>query len=159
MNVTDKKNEESQNNEADASEKADENTEKEPVAAGSQIQLAVIGGVVGAGLGLLSNPGTGKKVAERLGQSEVMKMAGRELRTTLQDVIRDQATSSLRKAATGYLGSKAGGSLLKLRKGTSSSGQSDDQSDGYEELKEENKNLNDRLSSIEEKLDKLLKAK
>jgi gas vesicle protein len=131
------------------------------------VNYAIIGGVVGAGVGLLSHPGTGKKVVGSLGKSEVVRMAGNELRRSAQEFITEQALITLRQTATGYM-SKYENGLLPFNKKkedetakqeqqeeTSSSVQNNE----IEEIKEENKNLNERLERIEEMLSSLVESK
>ncbi|MGP4081343.1 GvpT/GvpP family gas vesicle accessory protein [Pseudalkalibacillus sp. R45] len=131
----------------------------------NSINLAIIGGVVGASIGLLSSPGTGKKVVSNIGQSEVVRAAGNELRRTAQQMITEQAMMALRQTAAGYW-SKYEGTLLKpgalLNEGTEDEEVKESRADSderYNELKEENKNLNDQLQRIEEKLNALLDDK
>ncbi|MBN8194071.1 gas vesicle protein GvpP [Bacillus sp. NTK074B] len=130
------------------------------------MNYAIIGGVVGAGLGLLSNPGTGKKVVDSLGKSDVMKAASKELRRSAQEFLTEQAIITLRQSATGYMSRLEGGLLSpkKIKDEASdakaeSSENSSRQSEELEEIKEENKNLNDRLERIEEMLNSLVESK
>ncbi|MCG1028994.1 gas vesicle protein GvpP [Virgibacillus halodenitrificans] len=124
---------------------------------------AVIGGVVGAGVGLLASPEVSKKVAGRIGQSEVLQSAGRELRRTAQEMVTEQAMIMLKQSATSSL-SKYQQKLLGESQETSPSNNqnkessSEDGDDRYQELKQENKELNDNLERIEDKLNTLLKA-
>ncbi|MEC2160860.1 GvpT/GvpP family gas vesicle accessory protein [Virgibacillus halodenitrificans] len=123
----------------------------------------VIGGVVGAGVGLLASPEVSKKVAGRVGQSEVLQSAGRELRRTAQEMVTEQAMIMLKQSATSSL-SKYQQKLLGESQETSPSNNqnkessSEDRDDRYQELKQENKELNDNLERIEDKLNTLLKA-
>lgn len=130
------------------------------------MNYAIIGGVVGAGLGLLSNPGTGKKVVDSLGKSDVMKAASKELRRSAQEFLTEQAIITLRQSATGYMSRLEGGLLSPKKKKdeasdakAESSENSSGQSEELEEIKEENKNLNDRLERIEEMLNSLVESK
>ncbi|WP_156509862.1 GvpT/GvpP family gas vesicle accessory protein [Rossellomorea aquimaris] len=127
------------------------------------MNYAILGGVVGAGIGLLSNPGTSKKVVDGLGKSEVVRAAGKELRRSAQEFITEQALITLRQTATGYM-SKYEGGLLSPRKkseeaNVSSEESTQNQSEELEEIKEENKNLNERLERIEEMLNSLVESK
>ncbi|MDV2684668.1 GvpT/GvpP family gas vesicle accessory protein [Alkalihalophilus lindianensis] len=138
----------------------DENTESKNDQSHS-MNLAIIGGVVGAGIGLLSSPGTSKKVMKSLGESEVMRSAGKELKRTAQEIITEQALSSLRQTASGYMN---GGGLLSPKKKNneqedSNESSNEDNSSEYEEIKEDNKQLNDRLERIEEMLSNLVDSK
>ncbi|GMG74813.1 gas vesicle protein GvpP [Bacillus megaterium] len=137
----------------------------------NSLNLAILGGVVGAGIGLLSSPQTSKKVLSRLGQSEIVRATGQELRKNAQDILTQQAMGALRQTATGYLEKDNLSKLLasKKKKEETSNEQGDSQEEvsasaemetsQYEELKEENKNMNDQLQRIEEMLNKLMDAK
>ncbi|MGF9945431.1 GvpT/GvpP family gas vesicle accessory protein [Priestia megaterium] len=137
----------------------------------NSLNLAILGGVVGAGIGLLSSPQTSKKVLSRLGQSEIVRATGQELRRNAQDILTQQAMGALRQTATGYLEKDNLSKLLapKKKKEDTSNEQGDSQEEvsqsaemetsQYEELKEENKNMNDQLQRIEEMLNKLMDAK
>lgn len=148
------------------------NTESKEEQTGESRQsmnYAIIGGVVGAGIGLLSNPGTGKKVVDSLGKSDVMKAASKELRRSAQEFLTEQAIITLRQSATGYM-SKLEGGLLSPKKKKEEAAEANepqadqnrnsaDQSEELEEIKEENKNLNERLERIEEMLNSLVESK
>ncbi|MCM3020736.1 gas vesicle protein GvpP [Priestia megaterium] len=137
----------------------------------NSLNLAILGGVVGAGIGLLSSPQTSKKVLSRLGQSEIVRATGQELRKNAQDILTQQAMGALRQTATGYLEKDNLSKLLapKKKKEETPNEQGDSQEEvsasaemetsQYEELKEENKNMNDQLQRIEEMLNKLMDAK
>ncbi|GAB1770087.1 GvpT/GvpP family gas vesicle accessory protein [Priestia megaterium] len=137
----------------------------------NSLNLAILGGVVGAGIGLLSSPQTSKKVLSRLGQSEIVRATGQELRRNAQDILTQQAMGALRQTATGYLEKDNLSKLLapKKKKEETSNEQGGSQEEvsasaemetsQYEELKEENKNMNDQLQRIEEMLNKLMDAK
>ncbi|MCA1054992.1 gas vesicle protein GvpP [Rossellomorea aquimaris] len=130
---------------------------------GVNVNYAIIGGVVGAGVGLLTHPGTSKKIAGSLGKSEVVRMAGTELRRTAQEFITEQALITLRQTATGYMSKYENGRLPFTRKKEDPQGESGEESvaqhDEIEEIKEENKNLNERLERIEEMLSSLVESK
>ncbi len=133
------------------------------------MNYAIIGGVVGAGIGLLSNPGTGKKVVDSFGKSDVMRAASKELRRSAQEFLTEQAIITLRQSATGYMSRLEGGLLAPKKKKeesvestgakADSSENSSDQSEELEGIKEENKNLNERLERIEEMLSSLVDSK
>ncbi|MDQ0861833.1 GvpT/GvpP family gas vesicle accessory protein [Bacillus sp. V2I10] len=131
----------------------------------NSLNYAILGGVVGAGIGLLSSPETSKKVFNSLGQSEVVRVAGKELRRTAQEIITEQAMVALRQTATGYLDKGNLSSLLAPKKkkesspGNEKSEEKELDSSQYDELKEENKNMNDQLQRIEEMLNQLIEAK
>ncbi|WP_224773359.1 GvpT/GvpP family gas vesicle accessory protein [Metabacillus idriensis] len=131
----------------------------------NSLNYAILGGVVGAGIGLLSSPETSKKVFSSIGQSEVVRVAGKELRRTAQEIITEQAMVALRQTATGYLDKGNLSSLLAPKKKKESSSENEKREDKeldssqYEELKEENKNMNDQLQRIEEMLNQLIEAK
>lgn len=140
----------------------------------NSMNLALIGGVVGAGIGLLSSPGTSKKVMKSLSESEVMRSAGKELKRTAQEILTEQAINSFRQTASGYM--NGGGFLPKKKNEQQDEEQDQDQdeqqnkskeqdssqeqlSSEYDEIKEENKQLNDRLEKIEEMLNNLVESK
>ncbi|MFC0274762.1 GvpT/GvpP family gas vesicle accessory protein [Metabacillus herbersteinensis] len=131
----------------------------------NSLNLAILGGVVGAGIGLLSSPETGKKVITSLGQSEVMRATGRELKRTAQEIIAEQAMCHLRNTATGYLEKGNLSNLLASKKKKETSDREEAEESGkesssqFDELKEENKKLNDQFERIEHKLNDLLDAK
>ncbi|MEC2074024.1 GvpT/GvpP family gas vesicle accessory protein [Alkalihalophilus marmarensis] len=138
----------------------------------NSMNLALIGGVVGAGIGLLSSPGTSKKVMKSLSESEVMRSAGKELKRTAQEILTEQAINSFRQTASGYM---SGGGFLPKKKneqqdedqdqdGQQNKSKEEDSSQEqssseYDEIKEENKQLNDRLEKIEEMLNNLVESK
>ncbi|WP_409293094.1 GvpT/GvpP family gas vesicle accessory protein [Peribacillus sp. SCS-37] len=136
-----------------------ENKQGEQKKEGSNFSMnfALIGGVVGAGIGLLANPKTSKKVIKSLGESEFMKIAGDEFRKTAQELLADQAQNSVKQLASGYL-SKIEDNLLSPKK-QKDGGNSSQDSKKYEEIKEENKHLNDRLERIEKMLSDLAGSK
>ncbi|TDL31902.1 gas vesicle protein GvpP [Jeotgalibacillus sp. S-D1] len=148
--------------------KKEETTKSEEKTGGgssSSMNLAILGGVMGAGIGLLSSPGTSKKVLKSLGESEMMRIAGKELKRTAQEVITEQALNGLRQSATGYLSKgamKAPGLLGAKLKGDSNKEENsadEEQSSQYDEIKEDNKNLNERLERIESMLSNLVESK
>ncbi|ERN51599.1 gas vesicle protein GvpP [Alkalihalophilus marmarensis] len=136
----------------------------------NSMNLALIGGVVGAGIGLLSSPGTSKKVMKSLSESEVMRSAGKEIKRTAQEILMEQAVNSFRQTATGYMN---GGGFLPKKRNEQQEDQEGEQQDEskeeessqeqssseYEEIKEDNKQLNDRLERIEEMLNNLVESK
>ncbi|MFX3674622.1 MAG: hypothetical protein ACE3JQ_09260 [Paenisporosarcina sp.] len=67
------------------------------------LNFALIGGVVGAGIGLLANPDTSKKAMKKLGDSELMQVASEEFRKTAQELLAGQAQSSIKHLASGYM--------------------------------------------------------
>ncbi|XXM72725.1 GvpT/GvpP family gas vesicle accessory protein [Lysinibacillus sphaericus] len=147
-------------------EKNNQSETNEGGRSGMNVNYAIIGGVVGAGVGLLSHPGTSKKIAGSLGKSEVVRMAGNELRRTAQEFITEQALITLRQTAAGYMGKYENGMLPFTKKKEEASAQKEQedssssvQSDEIEEIKEENKNLNERLERIEEMLSSLVESK
>ena len=158
------------NNNKEATKNEEENTqtendkqmEEKKDGANYSINLAILGGVVGAGIGLLTNPETGKKVMKHLGQSEFVKVADREFRKTAQELLAGQAQNSIRQLAEGYI-SKIDGKLLSPKKENSNSSEKNQEKEGksskYEEIKEENKELNERLQKIETMLNDLAESK
>lgn len=150
-------------------QKSTEENEEQTAENRQSMNYAIIGGVVGAGIGLLSNPGTGKKVVDSFGKSEVMKAASKELRRSAQEFLTEQAIITLRQSATGYMSRLEGGLLTPKKKKEEASENTDakagsdenssNQSEELEEIKEENKNLNERLERIEEMLNSLVESK
>jgi gas vesicle protein len=136
----------------------------------NSMNLALIGGVVGAGIGLLSSPGTSKKVMKSLSESEVMRSAGKEIKRTAQEILMEQAVNSFRQTASDYMN---GGGFLPKKRNEQQEDQEGEQQDEskeeessqeqssseYEEIKEDNKQLNDRLERIEEMLNNLVESK
>lgn len=120
------------------------------------MNLAIIGGVVGAGVGLLANPEMSKKAIRNLGESELVKMAGEEFKKTAQEVLARQAQTAIRQLAAGYI-DETTQELPASKKETN--GSEDYSSDAkYEEIKNENKNLNERLERIEKMLTNLVSS-
>ncbi|OAT79685.1 hypothetical protein A6P54_16455 [Bacillus sp. MKU004] len=160
------KNNKNQEENTNQQEEKNNQTESNEGGRGVNVNYAIIGGVVGAGVGLLSHPGTGKKLAGSLGKSEVVRMAGNELRRTAQEFITEQALITLRQTAAGYMGKYENGMLPFTKKKEEASAQEEQeetsssvQNDEIEEIKEENKNLNERLERIEEMLSSLVESK
>ncbi|MCA0170422.1 GvpT/GvpP family gas vesicle accessory protein [Bacillus sp. RAR_GA_16] len=141
------------------------NGEQEETNERSSMNLAIIGGVVGAGVGLLSSPGTGKKVLDSIGKSEAVRNAGQELRRSAQEFITEQALITLRQTATGYMSKYEGRLLPGSKKGNSEQQQANDEvaasssNEEIDEIKEENKQLNQRLDRIENMLSSLVDSK
>ncbi|MET3508044.1 GvpT/GvpP family gas vesicle accessory protein [Halalkalibacter oceani] len=145
-------------------EKSEQSTDKNNQT--NSLNLALIGGVVGAGIGLLSSPGTSKKVMKSLSESEVMRSAGKELKRTAQEIVMEQAINSFRQTASEYM---SGGGFLPKKRNEQQEDQQDkskeeessqeQSSSEYDEIKEENKQLSDRLERIEEMLKNLVESK
>ncbi|ALC86929.1 hypothetical protein AM499_14715 [Bacillus sp. FJAT-22090] len=121
------------------------------------MNFALIGGVVGVGIGLLANPDTSKKAMKKIGESELMKVANEEFRKTAQELLAGQAQSSIKHLASGYM-SKIEQGLLSPKKGDDSVPNTENKQ-SYNEIKEENKQLNERLEKIEEMLNNLVATK
>jgi gas vesicle protein len=159
--------EKQEKNNTNQEEKNNQRETKDGGRSAMNVNYAIIGGVVGAGVGLLSHPGTGKKVVGSLGKSEVVRMAGNELRRSAQEFITEQALITLRQTATGYMSKYENGKLLPFNKKKEDEtaeqeqeeASSSVQNDEIEEIKEENKNLNERLERIEEMLSSLVESK
>lgn len=141
---------------AEESQANPDNDEKQPEGANNAVNLALVGGVVGASVGLLASPESGKKVFTRIGQSNAVKGAGREIRRTAQDIITEQMMNAFRQNASGYISGLLGQGNKDEEK-TPEENKPDFQ-EQYKELKEENNNLNENLQRIEEKLNALLEA-
>lgn len=112
------------------------------------MNLAIVGAIVGVGIGLLSNSKTSKKFMENINKSDVLRVAGRELKRTVQEIITEQTLNSIKKTATGYMSKSEGNHSIDK-----------DDSSQYEEIKEDNKNLNESLKRIENKLNNLVDSK
>ncbi|WP_100407999.1 YtxH domain-containing protein [Bacillus solitudinis] len=127
------------------------------------MNLAIIGGVLGAGIGLLSSPGTSKKFMKSLSESEVMRVAGKELKRTAQEIFTEQAVNSIRQTASSYMSKSEGGLLGHLKKqdekNEESTSKNEKDSSQYNEIKEDNKNLSNRLDKIEDMLNELVDSK
>jgi gas vesicle protein len=119
---------------------------------------AVIGGVVGAGIGLLSSHETSKNLLKNFSETEFIKHAGNELKKTAQELLIEQAQYSLRQLASNYKPQEEDHSLASDKENNDEV-KADDSPDQYEEIKEENKNLNDRLDRIEKMLSAMAESK
>lgn len=108
----------------------------------SSMNLALVGGLVGAGIGLFLNPEKTKQVLRNISESDFAKMAGREFRIAAQNVVAAQAQQRISQLAA-----------------TNDGKQSEDSTQSYEELKNENQSLNERLNKIEEMLNELAESK
>jgi uncharacterized protein YukE len=106
------------------------------------INLALIGGAIGVGIGLLSSQGTSKKAFKSFSESEFFKTTSQELKKAANEILTDQAQKGIRQIASSYLGDSQTADPSK-----------------YEEIKEENKQLNDRLDRIEKMLGQLTEAR
>ena len=124
------------------------------------MNMAIIGGVVGAGVGLLANPEMSKKAIKNLGESELVKMAGEEFKKTAQELLARQAQTTIRQLAAGYIDEgNQELSASKKEKNESENSLSGTKYEEIEEIKEENKNLNERLERIEKMLNSLVDSK
>jgi len=123
------------------------------------INLAIVGGVVGAGIGLFSSPGTSKKLFKNISQSEIVKVAGNQLRRSAQEMLAAQAQSGIKQLASGYMGKNVASLLSPLKSDEKKKSKSDDNSSDLDEIKEENKSINKRLDKIENMLGELVDSK
>lgn len=119
-------------------------------------RLAILGGAVGAGIGWFANRDISKKAFKNLSESEFVKIAGHEFKKTALEILAGQAQSSVKQLASGYLN--------KIEKGLhspkiSGSENSAVQKQPYEEVKEENKNINERLKKLEDMLTNFVESK
>ncbi|MDY0394616.1 GvpT/GvpP family gas vesicle accessory protein [Virgibacillus halophilus] len=130
------------------------------------VNPAIIGGVVGTGVGLLASANTGKKIVSKIGQSAMLQKAGKELCETAQELIYDQAKIMLKQSLSNSLTKYQQKIFHPLQEQKAAHRENDagknepqtDMTDQYKELKEENKELNENLNRIEDKLNKLLQA-
>ncbi|MEH7176797.1 gas vesicle protein GvpP [Neobacillus vireti] len=143
----------------------DENmqTEEKKNSPNCSINRAIIGGSLGAGMGLLVNSKTTKKVMETLGESELVKVASHEFKKTAHKLLTGQVQNSIRQLAEGCINTIESG-LLSTKKERSSSEINDSKEKNghavnYEKIKEENRNLNERLERIEKMLNDLMEVK
>lgn len=146
----------SNSNEVQQTEQENGNQDKKNGSAA--MNLALVGGIVGAGAGLLAKPEVGKKIVRSLGESELVRVAGQEFKKTAQELLAGQAQESFKHMATGYI-DKMSNSFTNFGSGKSSNNNSQADSAKYEEIKQENEELNDRLDRIESMLNKLASSK
>lgn len=136
-------------------------TEREKKTKKSPVNRVVIGSVIGASIGWLSSPETGKKVFTRLRESEMVRNVGRELGRTAQEIITEQAVNSFRQRATDYLNRDRNKlPAAKTKKATSSNKEKETEehsSDQLEALKEENKKMSEQLQMLEQKINEMNK--
>ncbi|WP_404429032.1 GvpT/GvpP family gas vesicle accessory protein [Sutcliffiella horikoshii] len=123
------------------------------------INLAIVGGVVGAGIGLLSSPGTSKKLYKNISQSEVVKVAGNQLRRSAQEMLAAQAQNGIKQLASGYMGKNVVSLLNPTKSNEKKDAKDDNSSTELKEIKEENNNINNRLDKIENMLGELVDSK
>ncbi|MFC4403359.1 hypothetical protein [Gracilibacillus xinjiangensis] len=119
----------------------------------TSIKYILLGGAAGAGVGLLSNPGTVQKLCHRVQESETGQLIAKELGRNLQQLISQQVMATVQQAAPNYW------NKAKRKFSSSESQQSEgnetEKGSNFEEIKQENKQINQRLESIEKKLDEL----
>ncbi|WP_096155010.1 MULTISPECIES: GvpT/GvpP family gas vesicle accessory protein [Bacillus] len=118
--------------------------------------LAIIGGVVGAGIGLLSSPNTSKKVWKSLSESEVMKVFGNQLKRSAQEILAEQAQKSIKQFASGYVSKNVSELLNPSKKEEKDESDDKNESSEIQEMKQDNEKLNERLDKIESMLNKLV---
>jgi|SRR4051794_15022747 gas vesicle protein len=154
-----------QQSEGDQQSKGSRQSEQKSDRTNYSINRALVGGVLGAGIGLLMNPKASKKVFKNLGESEFVKVAGEEFKKTAQELLAGEAQNSIRSLAEGAI-SKLDSGLFTTKKlnsqNDSSSGLNQaqqHQSEEYEKIKEDNKNVNERLDRIESMLNDLVSTK
>lgn len=123
------------------------------------INLAIVGGVVGAGIGLLSSPGASKKIYKNISESEVVKVAGNQLRRSAQEMLAAQAQNGIKQLASGYMGKNVVSLLNPTKNNEKKDSKDGDFSSEFDEMKEENKNINERLDKIESMLSELVDSK
>ncbi len=141
----------------------EEQLDKKGQGANYSVNMAILGGLVGAGIGLLANPDTSKKLVQNVSESELVKIARREFKKTAQELLADQAQSSVKQLAMGYINKIENGMRShaneKDSNGSTSNSGEENQSSKYEDIKEENKVLNERLEKIEKMLGQLVESK
>lgn len=154
------KNEQSKN---ELNETAGEQQEGAKTSQPYSMNLAIIGGVVGAGIGLLASPEASRNAMKHLRESEFVKTASQEFRETAQQLLSKQAQAGIRQLTDSYI-SKLDEGLLTPKKVNGETVEppylvDESQASKYEEIKEENKNLNERLERIEQMLSDLASNK
>jgi len=147
-----------QSNSNEIQQEEQKNGDQEKKSGSAAMNLALVGGVVGAGAGLLAKPEVGKKIVRSLGESELVRIAGQEFKKTAQELLAGQAQESFKHMATGYI-DKMSNSFTNFGSGKSSNHNNQQDSAKYEEIKQENEELNDRLDRIESMLNKLASSK
>lgn len=147
---------------------------KERIRKGAPIRRAATGGIMGATVGYLSTPKNRKKLVAKV-SNEALKKTSSSVGTFTKDKLNSIKDSGKEKSGNAYAGLKSSASNLFKKDNDedessdtedaelvqendeenemSNSGQAEQD---YEDLKEENQMLQDRLQSLEEKMDKLL---
>jgi ATP-dependent helicase YprA (DUF1998 family) len=154
-----------QRSEGDQQSKGSRQSEQKSDSTNYSINMALVGGVLGAGIGLFMNPKASKKVFKNLGESEFVKVAGEEFKKTAQELLAGEAQNSIRSLAEGAISKLDSGlfTTKKLNSQNDSSSGTDQaqqhQSEEYEMIKEDNKNVNERLDRIEKMLNDLVSTK
>lgn len=98
------------------------------------INLAIVGGVIGAGIGLLAGPEFKKKIMKSIQDSELANTAVKDLITIIQQTFTEQAVHSMIQTKKKYLESS-------------------------EKEDEVSKNLNERMDRIESMLNDLVDSR
>jgi len=134
-------------------------TEEKKNSPNYSMNQAIMGGFLGAGMGLLVNSKTTKKVMKSLGESELVKVAGQEFKKTAQELLAGQAQNSIRQLAEGCINKIESGLLSPKEESGSETNDSKEATAKYEKIKEENRNMNERLERIEKMLNDLMEVK
>jgi hypothetical protein len=153
-----------QNMQAQENKQCDENKQKEEKKNSPNYSMnqAIMGGFLGAGMGLIVNSKTTKKVMKSLGESELVQVAGQEFKKTAHELLAGQVQNSIRQLAEGCIKRIETDLLVPKKESnseTNSSKEENSQTANYEEIKEENRNLNERLVRIEKMLNDLMEIK
>ncbi|MEH7119405.1 gas vesicle protein GvpP [Neobacillus vireti] len=150
-----------QNMQTEVNKQCEENmqTEEKKNSPNYSMNQAIMGGFLGAGMGLLVNSKTTKKVMKSLGESELVKVAGQEFKITAQELLAGQAQNSIRQLAEGCINKIESGLLSPKEESGSETNGSKEATTKYEKIKEENRNMNERLERIEKMLTDLMEVK
>ncbi|WP_156644856.1 GvpT/GvpP family gas vesicle accessory protein [Lentibacillus sp. JNUCC-1] len=130
------------------------------------INPVIIGGVIGTSVGILASANTGKKVVGGIGKSAFVQKAGEELCDLAREMIYDQTKFMLKQSLSNSLANyqqKIFPALETRDDETNDEAKTHKQAqtksnDPYKELKQENQELKENLSRIEDKLNQLLGA-
>lgn len=138
----------------DKKDKEKDKEESEEKKSSHSLNTALIGGALGLGVGLFSDPEFRKQTMESMKESEMLRVAGKELKRSAQELITEQAVSSIKQAAMEYK-HKYEQSLLP----SPGSDKSDEKKSSKKEDSDDDsfkEDLNERLNKIEEALSKLI---
>jgi gas vesicle protein len=137
---------------------------------GSPVNRTILGGVLGATIGLVSSPKAKKKILEAV-DTEKIKEKGvtfgktaKEKLTELKDtgVEKSQNTAKeIKKKTTDFMNKRKNNGEDETQGKNEEAKNENEQTDNesYQSLKEQNKKLSDRVEQLEQKLQQLLDSK